>query len=200
MYGVLMAGGWSVSHFGGIVFMSEVVLPLPISKVHVTAQNCRGIIIDDVAYGLAKIQRYAGLLPYNLNVAMHSVNMCAYFYREGRFKEAMYSLLHDAAEIVLSDIPSYAKARTGVEFKFYETAWHESIIEGLVFSDAILESVVYDNDVRARVNALDKSIVESEMDLSTPKGKEFGADVYLAWYRDTRSKLVQQLIEETYSE
>lgn len=180
--------------------MRELILPLPISKAHITQTNCNGITIDDVAYGLSKIQRYAGLLTYNLNVAMHSVNMCAYFYRAGRFKEAMYALLHDASEIITSDIPSYTKKVVGGRLHDYESAWQKAILEGLVKYDPALLSVVYDEDVKESVDKLDKAIVYSEMDISTPKGKEFGADVYLAWYCDTRDKLVQQLMEETYSE
>lgn len=180
--------------------MNEVVLPLPVSKIQVSLLDCTGITIDDVAVGLSKIRRYAGLLPYNLNVAMHSVNMCAYFYREGRFKEAMYSLLHDASEIFTSDIPSYTKKAIGEQIRAYENDWQKAILEGLLLYEPLLDPLIYDDDVKHAVDKLDKAIVKSEMDLSTPKGKEFGADVYLAWYYDTRDKLVQQSIEETYNE
>ncbi len=59
------------------------------------------IVIEDIAHGLAHSFRFAGQTPRGYTVAQHSLAVS----REVPSEDALWGLLHDAAEAYLCDVP-----------------------------------------------------------------------------------------------
>lgn len=78
---------------GVVRMVSGVLIDLANPKPH-------ELLIDDIAWSLAKIIRYNGNIPYDYTVARHSVIMSHYVPPE----YAMEALLHDAGEAYCGDI------------------------------------------------------------------------------------------------
>lgn len=81
--------------------------------------------ISDIAHGLARVARWNGQTAgdYPFSVAQHSVLVLEIFRAiapEASDREALYALLHDAAEYVMGDIISPFKAAMGGNYKEVE--------------------------------------------------------------------------------
>lgn len=72
------------------------------------------IILDDIAWHLAHINRFTGAGKYILSVAQHSSWMHDRFMEEGNERLALLALLHDAHETYTGDISSPFKNCPGV--------------------------------------------------------------------------------------
>lgn len=86
-----------------------------VSPIHCTPED---IDIDDIAWALSRINRFAGHtiteVPYN--VAQHSVFVCdmiANDYPEDKYFQ-FYGLMHDTGEAYIGDIPSPIKRIDGL--------------------------------------------------------------------------------------
>lgn len=71
----------------------------------ITDFNASHINLEDIAYGLAHINRYSGQTSKAYSVARHSINIAHFF--EGKLEKQ--ALLHDAAEAYLGDITAPVK-------------------------------------------------------------------------------------------
>lgn len=79
---------------------------------------------EDLAICLDRVIRFNGQHPGQISVAEHSLNTAAFaahFNESNRMQ--LICLLHDAAEIILSDIPSPVKKQLGKEFFELEERW-----------------------------------------------------------------------------
>lgn len=79
--------------------------------VNPLAPDAEDIDIRDIAHALSLQTRYAGHCREFYSVAEHSVRVSQVCPR----KDALYGLLHDAAEAYLSDLPSPIKYADGFE-------------------------------------------------------------------------------------
>ena len=85
------------------------------------------INLEDIAHGLAYTCRFAGQCKSFYNVASHSINclrVAEYFGYSDELK--LYTLLHDASEAYICDIPSPLK-KLLLEYKKYENAFQTNI-------------------------------------------------------------------------
>ncbi len=83
-------------------------------KFHPLEPHLEDIDIEDISWSLSNQCRYNGHCNRFFSVAQHSVILSAYCKPE----DALWGLLHDAAEAYLSDIPRPLKMLP--EFRFYK--------------------------------------------------------------------------------
>lgn len=116
------------------------------------------ICMNDIANGLAMDCRYAGqgLTSRYYSVAEHSVHMAEYAWRDtGKGLVALATLLHDAAEAYLNDLPRAVKKAvdlsgggySSVESRISAVVWEKYNVDG-VFADARLGGYIKDLDRR----------------------------------------------------
>jgi hypothetical protein len=83
------------------------------------------ICIEDIAHSLANTCRFNGHCKQFYSVAEHCVHCCEAIHPTGDFKEdstlRFWLLLHDSAEVFLSDIPRPIKKTLGKVYKDAET-------------------------------------------------------------------------------
>ena len=87
------------------------------------------ITLEDIAHGLSYLCRYSGQCRHFYSVGQHSINCLkvsdVFGYDE---KLKIYTLLHDASEAYICDIPSPLK-RLLPEYKKYEISLQDAIYE-----------------------------------------------------------------------
>lgn len=71
--------------------------------------DLRGLTVEDIAKSLSQITRYRGATKFPITVAEHSVMVSRIAGELGGREAALYGLVHDVHEIVVSDIPSPLK-------------------------------------------------------------------------------------------
>lgn len=105
-------------------------------------------IIEDIAHALAHQPRFGGHLDKFYSVAQHSVLACR---EPSSFAEELETLMHDASEAYLMDIPSPIKARLS-NYKEIEDGLMKVISEVFQFNYPLSDSV----------KAVDKIMLEKE--------------------------------------
>lgn len=81
-----------------------------LNKVHFLNPRREEIFIDDIAYGIARINRYQNTIEPHYSVAEHSILMAHYFLKDGYTDLAKQCLIHDAEEYIFGDIAAPIKA------------------------------------------------------------------------------------------
>lgn len=119
--------------------------PLHVSLSSGVPLNLRGpisrISVLDIARGLSKINRFAGATKFPYSVAQHSLLVSDIVADlGGSARQQLAGLLHDAHEIVLSDVPTPAKLLIGEKrFADVEKALDRRIFDGLGLIDGDLD-------------------------------------------------------------
>jgi uncharacterized protein len=72
-------------------------------SVDLSAPDPRSICVEDIAYALARINRWSGHFPGTRSVAAHSIRVVGMLHHETP-RVQLHGLLHDAAEAYLGDI------------------------------------------------------------------------------------------------
>lgn len=97
------------------------------------------INISDVAFGLSRQLRYAGLTKRPYTVAQHSI-LCSMMAR-GTPATKLAALLHDASEAYIQDIINPVKGFLS-EYKEIEAVWMRAIFDALMVSQPYDEKEV----------------------------------------------------------
>ena len=102
-----------------VTYLGEVISLLDIEKAKIN--------LEDIAHGLAYTCRFAGQCKDFYSVASHSINCLRVAEHFGYSNELkLYTLLHDASEAYICDIPSPLK-KLLPEYKKYENAFQTNI-------------------------------------------------------------------------
>jgi hypothetical protein len=89
-------------------------------KLYVMSPSPDDFIVDDIAYALAHINRYSGNAGL-CSVGQHCLHVEDIVRRRGGDRETrLAALFHDAAEMVIGDIPSPAKRQMGCALEIIE--------------------------------------------------------------------------------
>jgi len=102
-----------------VTYLGEVISLLDIENAKVN--------LEDIAHGLANTCRFAGQCKDFYSVASHSINCLRVAEHFGYSDELkLYTLLHDASEAYICDIPSPLK-KLLPEYKKYENRFQSNI-------------------------------------------------------------------------
>lgn len=121
------------------------LLDIEESKIH----------IEDIAHSLSYICRFAGQCKYFYSVGSHSINCLRVAEHFGYNNELkLYTLLHDATEAYICDMPSPLK-KLLPEYKKYE-----NILESIIHKKFVLNEIT-END-KVKVKEIDKIVFSKE--------------------------------------
>lgn len=113
------------------------------------------ICIEDIAHGLSFICRYSGQCKTFYSVGEHSINCYKVACDLGYSSELkLYTLLHDATEAYLYDIPTPIKKRLP-EYKK-----SESILENMIYNRFGLNNISIDD--KEKVKTIDNFVFNKE--------------------------------------
>ena len=120
------------------------------------------IFLSDIANGLALDCRYAGQGAINrfYSVAEHSYHMAVYSWHDlGYPSLSMATLLHDAAEAYLNDLPRAVKRAVGNSYSDLEDKLQDMIMEKYQVLGTYREHTDYIKSLDRRMVALEKAAI-----------------------------------------
>lgn len=144
----------------------EILTGVTRTMIDVTAPRPAQIYMADIARSLARQQRFTGHCPLQPTVAQHSVavallvqEMASSRSRVATVAELRAALMHDAAEMIVSDLNGAVKkslrghARSSVQveswFDTYESRAERAIVKRFDCADTGHEAAVHEGDVLA---------------------------------------------------